>query len=70
MQQQQPPVLQAPGAATQYACESEIFCRGPLLDAIQRAQLFVDPKRFVDMPTRHPKEKVRPAPPRTATGWA
>ncbi len=42
----------------QHACESEIYCYGEILDTIQRAQLFLDPKRFVDMPTKLPKEKV------------
>lgn len=43
----------------QYACESGIFCHGPILDTVQRAQLFLDPKRFVDMPTKFPKDQVR-----------
>lgn len=42
----------------QQACESEIFCHGSILDTIQRAELFLDPKRFVDMPTKHPKSVV------------
>ncbi|KFD68987.1 hypothetical protein M514_06676 [Trichuris suis] len=32
---------------------SDIFCHGPLLDAVQRARLFRDSKYFVDMTLRH-----------------
>lgn len=28
----------------------DVFCRGPLLDAVQRAHIFEDSKHFVDMP--------------------
>uniref|UniRef100_A0A5S6QXN0 Trehalase n=1 Tax=Trichuris muris TaxID=70415 RepID=A0A5S6QXN0_TRIMR len=31
----------------------DIFCHGPLLDAVQRARLFKDSKYFVDMSLRH-----------------
>ena len=42
----------------QKACNSSIFCEGPVLDAIQRSQIFLDPKRFVDMPTKYPPAQV------------
>lgn len=34
------------------ACDSPIFCYGPILDKVQRSSLFKDTKQFVDMPTR------------------
>lgn len=40
------------------ACPSPLYCRGQLLDHIQRSGLFLDSKQFVDMPTRHPPEQV------------
>lgn len=42
---------QAPLAALQAWCPSEIFCNGPLLQTINLAQLYGDSKTFVDKPT-------------------
>lgn len=42
---------QAPLAALQAWCPSEIFCNGPLLQTINIAQLYGDSKTFVDKPT-------------------
>ncbi|ORY99570.1 glycoside hydrolase [Absidia repens] len=39
-------------------CNSPIYCEGPLLKAVQLAQLFADSKTFVDMPTTKPVNKV------------
>ncbi|KAL9952754.1 hypothetical protein ACROYT_G040049, partial [Oculina patagonica] len=35
--------------AEKYACSSEIFCHGKLLDTVQMARIFNDSKTFVDM---------------------
>ena len=40
------------------ACNSPIYCHGPLLDAVQRSGLFGDSKRFVDMPTKKPEQTI------------
>ncbi|KAL3846756.1 hypothetical protein ACJMK2_017717 [Sinanodonta woodiana] len=32
-----------------YPCESQIYCHGPILEAVQMASLFPDSKTFVDM---------------------
>ena len=40
-------------------CDSEIYCRGPILEKIQMSGLFVDSKQFVDMPTSKSKAVVR-----------
>mmetsp|Transcript_8383 Transcript_8383/g.21410 ORF Transcript_8383/g.21410 Transcript_8383/m.21410 type:complete len:566 (+) Transcript_8383:63-1760(+) len=37
---------------------SAVFCRGDLLDAVQRARLFSDSKHFVDMPMRAEPEAI------------
>eukprot|EP00929_Paragymnodinium_shiwhaense_P042949 TRINITY_DN22147_c0_g1_i1.p1 TRINITY_DN22147_c0_g1~~TRINITY_DN22147_c0_g1_i1.p1 ORF type:complete len:701 (+),score=90.74 TRINITY_DN22147_c0_g1_i1:74-2104(+) len=37
---------------------AQIFCDGPILDAVQRARVFPDSKTFVDMPLRDEPEKV------------
>jgi len=34
----------------------DVFCRGPLLDAVQRAHIFEDSKHFVDMPMLYDPE--------------
>jgi alpha,alpha-trehalase len=34
------------------SCQSPIYCNGIILQAVQRADLFADPKRFVDMPSK------------------
>lgn len=40
-------------------CDSEIYCRGPILEKIQMSGLFADSKQFVDMPTSKSKAVVR-----------
>lgn len=35
-----------------------VFCRGPILDAVQRGKLFEDSKEFVDMPLKKDPEEV------------
>ncbi|KAJ7258778.1 Six-hairpin glycosidase-like protein [Mycena haematopus] len=42
---------QAPLPATQSWCPSEIFCAGPLLQTLNLAGVFSDPKTIVDKPT-------------------
>lgn len=37
----------------QHQCDSQVFCKGPLLHAVQMAGIFVDSKRFVDMPAKY-----------------
>ena len=39
-------------------CDSEIYCRGPILEKIQMSGLFADSKQFVDMPTSKSKAVV------------
>lgn len=39
-------------------CLSLIYCKGKLLDAVQRSGLFRDSKTFVDMPTKKPEGEV------------
>ena len=39
-------------------CDSEIYCRGPILEKIQMSGLFTDSKQFVDMPTSKSKAVV------------
>lgn len=39
-------------------CDSEIHCRGPILEKIQMSGLFADSKQFVDMPTSKSKAVV------------
>jgi alpha,alpha-trehalase len=39
-------------------CNSLIYCKGPLLETIQNAQLFPDSKTFVDMPLKYKPEIV------------
>lgn len=34
-------------------CTHPVYCTGPLLDAVQRAQIFNDSKTFVDMPMKY-----------------
>jgi alpha,alpha-trehalase len=34
----------------------DVFCRGPLLDAVQKAHIFPDSKHFVDMPMLYDPE--------------
>lgn len=40
-------------------CDSEIYCRGPILEKVQMSGLFADSKQFVDMPTSKSKAVVR-----------
>ena len=40
-------------------CDSEIYCRGPILERIQMSGLFADSKQFVDMPTSKSKAVVQ-----------
>lgn len=40
-------------------CDSEIFCRGPILEKVQMSGIFADSKQFVDMPTSKSKAVVR-----------
>ncbi|KAK9719755.1 hypothetical protein K7432_004582 [Basidiobolus ranarum] len=42
-------------------CDSPIYCPGPLLDRIQKAQLYPDSKTFVDKPTSKPLDQVMAA---------
>lgn len=39
-------------------CHSKIYCEGPLLASVQRGNIFVDSKRFVDMPGRYSEEEI------------
>lgn len=39
----------------QHRCTSEVFCQGPLLHAVQTADIFRDSKRFVDMTAKYNK---------------
>lgn len=40
-------------------CDSEIYCRGPILEKIQMSRIFADSKQFVDMPTSKSKAVVK-----------
>ncbi|XP_052783364.1 trehalase-like [Mya arenaria] len=40
------------------ACDSEIWCQGPLLEALQTARLFPDSKTFVDMSLKANPDEV------------
>lgn len=40
-------------------CDSEIYCRGPILQVIQSSGIFKDSKKYVDMPTSKSKAAVR-----------
>lgn len=39
-------------------CTSQIYCRGNILETVQRSGLFADSKTFVDMPTKYPQEHI------------
>ncbi|KAJ2343827.1 hypothetical protein GGH91_003070, partial [Coemansia sp. RSA 2671] len=39
-------------------CDSEIYCQGDLLHAVQMAKLYSDDKAFVDKPTLKPPAQV------------
>lgn len=39
-------------------CLSPIYCKGPILHAIQTSNIFNDSKTFVDMPTVKSEEEV------------
>ncbi|PVU84616.1 hypothetical protein BB559_007527 [Furculomyces boomerangus] len=41
-----------------YSCDSQIFCSGPLLEAVQLSGIFPDDKTFVDKPTTKPTADV------------
>lgn len=49
---------QVPVPPTQAWCPSEIFCAGPLLQTVNLAALYSDPKTFVDKPTDKSAEDV------------
>ncbi|KAJ7611950.1 trehalase [Mycena polygramma] len=49
---------QAPLPPTQAWCPSEIFCAGPLLQTLNIAGMFADPKTIVDKPTAKPPKTV------------
>ena len=42
----------------QYACQSDLYCNGQLLQTVQLAALFPDSKTFVDKPARYPTEQI------------
>lgn len=42
----------------QRLCTSAIYCPGPLLQAVQLAQIYEDSKTFVDKPTKRPEADV------------
>lgn len=47
-------------AAKTEHCDSSIYCRGELLDVVQRSKIFQDSKSFVDMSQiHHPNETLR-----------
>ena len=39
-------------------CESQIYCQGPMLQAIQQSHFFSDSKTFVDMATKRNEREV------------
>ncbi|PJF17310.1 Trehalase [Paramicrosporidium saccamoebae] len=39
-------------------CRSEIYCQGPLLATVQSSDLFIDCKRFVDMPGKYSEDII------------
>lgn len=43
------------------ACDSEIWCDGPLLEAVQNARIYEDSKTFVDMNLKYKPDIVLPA---------
>ncbi|XP_052235534.1 trehalase-like [Dreissena polymorpha] len=45
-------LLLIPEMYAEPACDSDIWCHGPLLNAVQTAGLFKDSKTFVDMPLK------------------
>ncbi|XP_052237985.1 trehalase-like [Dreissena polymorpha] len=45
-------LLLIPEIYAEPACDSDIWCHGPLLNAVQTAGLFKDSKTFVDMPLK------------------
>ncbi|KAI0088616.1 glycoside hydrolase [Irpex rosettiformis] len=49
---------QEPLAPKQAWCPSEIFCAGPLLQTVNLAQPYTDPKTFVDKPTAKSSQQV------------
>ncbi|KAJ3485392.1 hypothetical protein NLI96_g4987 [Meripilus lineatus] len=49
---------QVPLPPVQAWCPSEIFCAGSLLQTVNLAQLYVDPKTFVDKPTTKTSSEV------------
>ncbi|TFY59876.1 hypothetical protein EVG20_g7628 [Dentipellis fragilis] len=49
---------QIPDPPKQAWCPSEIFCAGPLLQTVNIAQLYADPKTFVDKPTNGSAQAV------------
>ena len=40
------------------ACQSQIYCEGPILHAVQMADIFNDSKVFVDLPLKFPHDIV------------
>ncbi|XP_032229226.2 trehalase-like [Nematostella vectensis] len=51
----------ASDAPVLYACDSQVFCQGDLLQTVQMAKLFNDSKTFVDMRMVHDANKTREA---------
>ncbi|KAL5519820.1 hypothetical protein ACEPAG_1480 [Sanghuangporus baumii] len=49
---------QVPLPPVQAWCPSEIFCAGPILQTVNIADIYTDPKTFVDKPTSRPPEDV------------
>jgi len=47
-----------PAPKKQPTCESDLYCPGPLLQAVQLAGLYPDSKTFVDKPGRYPTEQI------------
>ncbi|KAF5346662.1 hypothetical protein D9758_013212 [Tetrapyrgos nigripes] len=54
----QPLPSQVPLPPKQAWCPSEIFCAGPLLQTVNVANIYVDPKTFVDKPTNASAQSV------------
>ncbi|TCD65786.1 hypothetical protein EIP91_002225 [Steccherinum ochraceum] len=53
-----PLASQVPLPPTQPWCPSQIFCAGSLLQTVNVAQIYTDPKTFVDKPTVPPAQQV------------
>ena len=42
----------------EYYCRSKVHCNPLILDTIQRSKVFSDNKEFLDMPSKHEKDKI------------